>query len=110
MLKEHTDIALPPVRNPDFFPVYRREYAFFSNVSDSGAGILPEELLMKLQNLLESRRKLQLKNQQNLLVPLALATVITPPAAAAADPGDTFLKNVQLCRRRFRTAPSLPEN
>ena len=49
-----------------------------------------EELLVTVENLLESRRKLQSKYQQNIL-----ATVVAPLTVTAADPEDTFLQNVR---------------
>jgi CheY-like chemotaxis protein len=47
-----------------------------------------EELLVTLENLLESRRKLQLKYQQNVLAS-------SPPQLAAPDPEDSFLLKVR---------------
>jgi AraC-like DNA-binding protein len=44
----------------------------------------PDELLVTLENLLELRRKLQLKYQQNIVA-----------AEVAADPEDAFLQNVR---------------
>ncbi|MEY3241868.1 MAG: hypothetical protein RIR11_3307 [Bacteroidota bacterium] len=47
-----------------------------------------EELLVILENLLESRRKLQAKYQQNVLL-------ITAPAVTEPDPEDSFLQKVR---------------
>jgi len=47
-----------------------------------------EELLVTLENLLESRRKLQAKYQQNELL-------ITAPAVTEPDPEDSFLQKVR---------------
>lgn len=47
-----------------------------------------EELLVTLENLLESRRKLQAKYQQNVLL-------ITAPAVTEPDPEDSFLQKVR---------------
>jgi len=49
-----------------------------------------EELLVTLENLLESRRKLQLKYQQNVLTPLK-----PEPIAVTVDLEDSFLKKVR---------------
>jgi len=49
-----------------------------------------EELLVTLENLLETRRKLQLKYQQSILV-----ADLPAPDAAASDPEDAFLQNVR---------------
>ncbi|MBC7777573.1 MAG: response regulator, partial [Phycisphaerae bacterium] len=49
-----------------------------------------EELLVTLENLLESRRKLQLKYQQNVLTPLQ-----SEPNAVPVDPEDSFLQKVR---------------
>ena len=47
-----------------------------------------EELLLTVANLLESRKKLQLKYQQNVLSPAA-------PEVQADDPEDSFLQKVR---------------
>jgi signal transduction histidine kinase/AraC-like DNA-binding protein/ActR/RegA family two-component response regulator len=49
-----------------------------------------EELLVTLENLLELRRKLQLKYQQNVL-----AVEVALPVSAASDPEDAFLQQVR---------------
>jgi YesN/AraC family two-component response regulator len=49
-----------------------------------------EELLVTLENLLETRRKLQLKYQQSILV-----ADLPAPDAAASDLEDAFLQNVR---------------
>jgi signal transduction histidine kinase/CheY-like chemotaxis protein/AraC-like DNA-binding protein/streptogramin lyase len=49
-----------------------------------------EELLVTLENLLETRRKLQLKYQQSILV-----ADLSAPDATASDPEDAFLQNVR---------------
>lgn len=49
-----------------------------------------EELQATLENLLELRRKLQLKYQQNIL-----AAEVVSPVKLAADPEDAFLQNVR---------------
>lgn len=49
-----------------------------------------EELLVTVANLLESRRKLQLKYQQNILAP-----VVDVPAEPSADLEDAFLQNIR---------------
>lgn len=48
-----------------------------------------EELLVTVKNLLQLRRKLQLKYQQNIL-----AAEVAAPTESAADPEDAFLQNV----------------
>ena len=49
-----------------------------------------EELLVTIENLLQLRRKLQLKYQQNIL-----AAEVAAPTESAADPEDAFLQNVR---------------
>lgn len=49
-----------------------------------------EELLVTVENLLEQRRKLQLKYRQNML-----AAEAATPAEAVADPEDAFLRQVR---------------
>ena len=50
----------------------------------------PEELSVTVENLLELRRKLQLKYQQNIL-----AAEVALPTQVAADPEDAFLRQVR---------------
>jgi CheY-like chemotaxis protein/AraC-like DNA-binding protein len=55
-----------------------------------------EELLVTVENLLETRKKLQLKYQQTIFTTEVPATPITPLAKENPDVEDVFLQNIRL--------------